>query len=103
MCKDSELGQDVSFDFTKHVDLSADAIKAIQVHTLTETLGAFKTSLYSDCFEDVMVWRKNTACLETKYVVIVVVVVVLDFGCTYNLLKPRLLGCLKTCVKLTHV
>ena len=57
MCKDGELGQDVAFDFTKHVDMSADAIKAIQVHTLTETLGAFKTSL--NIFEDVMVWKNK--------------------------------------------
>ena len=38
MCKDGELGKDVEFDFAKHVDLSADAISAIQVHSLTEML-----------------------------------------------------------------
>mmetsp|Transcript_15616 Transcript_15616/g.26562 ORF Transcript_15616/g.26562 Transcript_15616/m.26562 type:complete len:343 (+) Transcript_15616:105-1133(+) len=35
MCKDGELGSE-AFDFAKHVDLSPEAISAIQVHSLTE-------------------------------------------------------------------
>ena len=36
MCKDGELDKEKSFDFSKHVDLSPEAISAIQVHSLTE-------------------------------------------------------------------